>query len=407
MKKHLTYNELANFIAEVYDAVKNADIKNHLQSCDTCARAHERMLSFQRPYYRQKVRISDNVRIRILESYDTIRNREAESGPSLSFLRRVITPPRIVAAGIAMLAIIISALVINTYFFADPAKPMLFTISEHYGNVTVNGAPIGTGDRIGPETSIETSAASYVILSFEKTITVKILSNSRLQIDKSMLSGKAKDVELKFYLARGSLISNITHESTDYLYRTPLAVIDSRGTRFLVHASGEKTTVYMEEGSVTIKSSLSEAETITSGKNKYTVSETITSKPLTDSEKVVYQALRRMNNKEMKIEAMDRVLNSFQRDESPPIDALTILIQDARIGKENMDTSEKEVKKKEAESILPDTSDQEIEPATEQEKEVDYSPSEDEADASKKREIRDNMKELQELRRSRRGIRSR
>ncbi len=407
MDKHLTHKEIADYFSEIHDAGRNENIRRHLDSCDKCSLMYKTLLSYQKPLYRSRAAVSDNVRKRILESYDQIKNRHGDRQSVFTALTRIITPARAAAAGFAAVVIAVSLFIINENYVMTPSEKLFFSITEHHGEVLINDKAVTPDSRVSAGNLVRVSGNSYAVLSYGNNIHVKIFSSSILSVEKAELTKTADDVDLVFFLKRGSLISSIPHGAIQYQYRTPLATIDSRGTRFLVHASPEKTTVYMKEGSVKINSSLTQQETVTSEENKYTITDVITEEPLNESDKLTYTILNRISRSTPVIDKMDSVINSFERNESLSLEVLNEFVNTI-----DGDTEQKVLPKEESREKPRKTTVKEEniagEDSPEREMNIHDTPSPSEkSEEDKKREIRENMKELQEMRRSRRGIRSR
>ena len=384
-KNHVTHQNLADFITDSLSKKRSLQIENHLNECPRCKGVYDKLMSIQTPVFRGRAILSENTKARVLNTYDLI----VENKDIKKELGRVIEfPVKKLALAAAALVFVVFSTVIGYRFYEGIPRNVTFTLAEVTGQVFVNRERGERAMVIEDENTITTGPNSTAILRYGDSMAINIHSNSAFTIEKAVITKALQDTDFLFSLTEGSLISSINMKDIKYVYITPSARIESRGTEFFVHASGEKTTVYMKKGSVKISTHQSKEEIVTEEEKKYIITDTI-SVILSAEDLRLYESLRKLSQKgTMKDIDRKRILIR-KREESKLIDEIL----------RNMFKKREKPKK----IIVPK------EETTEEKKEPKKRISFDQWNThkNKREEIREDMRDMRELRKSRRSLRNR
>jgi hypothetical protein len=295
MKKHLTNEKLASYIAGFIDDKERTLISEHLESCEQCRQKHEKISPITNSYIRDKIIPGPELKKRVMESYTKISDEERNKSGLDHFFEGLSIYWKPIIATAAAIIIITIGVFYNTDEYRGIPKSVPMVMRSLKGDVIVDKKTAIEREITIHECSIETGSDSLTEISYSNVFIIKLSGDSLFSIDKAVLSDDAKEMNFRFTLTRGTLISRFTQGDfkVKYSYITPDARIDSTGTEFLLKASKDKTMLIVKEGSVFIRSSHKEEQETSSPDKKYIITDKIVSSPVDSSDQELYNSIDR------------------------------------------------------------------------------------------------------------------
>ncbi|HOT46460.1 MAG TPA: zf-HC2 domain-containing protein [Spirochaetota bacterium] len=285
MNKHLTYKDLAAYLAETMKPVRRERFEGHIRSCAECRKKQERLAAAIAPRY-QHVRLNDSIQERIVRSWREIRSGETPSGTKglLDHIRRY--PQAVLASSAAAVIIVIGTIL---YWPAGPRR-IAMTAGVADMGITLNEKPLVSGMKIydGGWIRVPDKAVTRIVHGSIASIT--LVNRSDLSID-SFVREKAGRIVLKNSLHDGLLLSSIhgNEETISYEYITPNARIESLGTEFLLQTTRGMSLVIMKKDSVRVTPRRSRESIVVHAGEKCIISDSARIIPATSEELAIFE----------------------------------------------------------------------------------------------------------------------
>lgn len=295
MKKHLTNKKLTSYITGFLDDKELNLIKEHLESCEKCKQKYEQITSLTNSYLRDKIIPSPALKKRVMDSYIEITDEELNKSGMDRFLEglSIYRKPAITLA--AAIIIITIGIFYNRAEYRGIPESIPMVLRSLKGEIIVDKKSAVEREITIHECSIETESDSIAEISYNNVFIIKLSGDSMFSIDKAVVSKDAKEMNFKFTLSRGTLISRFMRGDVKvkYSYITPEATIDSTGTEFLLKASKDRTLLVMKEGTVYIRSAQEKEQATSSPDKKYIITDKIVSSPADSSDEELFNAIER------------------------------------------------------------------------------------------------------------------
>ena len=265
----------------------NSDILLHVSECEECRTRFNAILAVLESSDNSNIVSSDDLEKRIVRSSREIRHHEA--------LRKTIFPLNIkvlkpVIAAAAVLFIALSSFII----FKNQTRVVPILVSNVKGTVMIDRGNAEQGVKLVPGSEIKTDDQSIAEIILNKQFRIELAENTILLVEKTIFNKKHNIFIFSFNLKKGKIYSEFYHnnQQMEYSFKTPDAVIYSIGTTFLLSVSDGTTDLFLNEGKLKIRSTLSGEEIQSTAGKKYTVAGKITSREMYPDEKTLIDAVK-------------------------------------------------------------------------------------------------------------------
>ncbi len=276
MRKHPKNKNIVDAAAETSTSIADGAVLEHIAECETCRKIYTSARKIIETSDNSIIKPSPGLKSRILYAYDNMQT--SSPGIQKSFIQKIRIKPALTAytaAGLAL--VIIAGLLIN------PLKTRCeIKIEKINGSAFITDKQGDKTDRIIPGSAMITKKKSYMQISSDSNLKIKLAENSEISINDSYFKSDNEKYNYIFSLKKGTIHAALNRNQT-YSFLTEKAVIRSSDSEFLLMKK-ERTELYLAKGSIYVRGlDESKFRILHSGK-KFIIDERIRSAVLTQDE---------------------------------------------------------------------------------------------------------------------------
>ncbi len=248
--KHLSQKQCIDLMLGLITGKKAGYFASHIKNCAECRERLDAFLPVIKPDIKNKVRLSKDLKKRILNS--AVQIRESNNGQiKYNSLKHKILRPAVLYSAIAAGTIAIFFVFFSfTEFNSNSA---FLHVARMYGKADINSIPARTHDMVSSGNTISTDDDSVMMLRSSRDYRIMIISKSSVTVEKARLNNN-KDLEVKYSLDNGIIYNKHNDEDTPvrYAFTTPNALINAEDADMMLKVSNKTSSILLIKGKIVI-----------------------------------------------------------------------------------------------------------------------------------------------------------